>query len=148
MKSAGKLTTTQKKAIELMAKGYSAEMIGGALEVTSATIRNWKKLPHFKTALAEAINFKAESSNYKLHDLFRKALEEVEGLMQDRNPHIRLGAARLACASYSAIAKAAAEEKMMQEMEQRMEQLAANFQAGVNIIETTEAEFKELPPAE
>jgi len=33
-------------------------------------------------------------------------------------------------------------------MEQRMEQLAANFQAGVNIIETTEAEFKELPPGE
>ena len=148
MKSDGKLTSTQKKAVELMAKGYSREMIANALEVSNPTIGNWKKLPHFKTALAEAINFKAESSNYKLHDLFRKALEEVEGLMQDRNPHIRLGAARLACESYSAIAKAAAEEKMMQEMEQRMEQLAANFQAGVNIIETTEAEFKELPPSE
>ena len=147
MQSDPSLTTTQKKAVELIAKGFNKGMIAGACEVTVATINNWCKLPHFKTALAEAINFKAESSNYKLHDLFRKALEEVEGLLQDRNPHIRLGAARLACESYSAIAKAAAEEKMMAEMEARMEQLAANFQAGANIIEATEAEFKELPAA-
>ena len=147
MKTDHKLTPTQKKAVELIAKGFKKSMVGEACEVTVQTINNWCRTPHFKSALAEAINFKAESSNYKLHDLFRKALEEVEGLMQDRNPHIRLGAARLACESYSAIAKAAAEEKMMAEMEQRMEQLAANFNAGVNIIETTEAEFKELPPS-
>ena len=36
---------------------------------------------------------------------------------------------------------------MMAEMEARMEQLAANFQAGANIIEATEVEFKELPAA-
>ena len=145
-KSEKKLTSTQDQAVELLSKGYSLGMVGSALEVTANTVHNWKKLPEFKRSLADAINLKAESSNYKLHDLFRRALEECEGLMQDRNPSIRLGAARLVCESYSAIAKAAEEKEMLIQMESRMEQLQANMQTALPIIETHDAEFKELPP--
>ena len=149
VKSSPKLTSTQMKAVELLAKGFSKAMVAGACEVSTPTIANWLKLSQFKAALAEAINFKAESSNYKLHDLFHKALEECEGLMQDRNPTIRLGAARLVCESYSAIAKAAQEERLLSEMEARLEQVQANMNAGAHIIDTAEdADFKELPPAE
>ena len=147
MKSEKKLTSIQKKAVELIAKGFTFKMVAAACEVTTATINNWKRTPEFKKELAEAINFKAESSNYKLHDLFRRALEECEGLMQDRNPGIRLGAARLVCESYSAIAKAAEEKEMLVQMEARMEQLQANMQTAVPILEAEDAEYRELPPA-
>ena len=148
VKSEKKLTTSQRKAIELVSKGYSNAMVANALEVTTATIYNWKRLPLFKQELAVAINLKAESSNYKLHDLFRKALEECEGLMQDRNPTIRLGAARLVCESYSAIAKAAEEKEMLIRMEERMEQLQANIDTAIPILEAEDAEFTQLPPAD
>ena len=148
MKSESKLTSNHKRAIELLAKGFAINMVASACEVTTATINNWKKKPDFKQALAEAINFKAESSNYKLHDLFRKALEECEGLMQDRNPTIRLGAARLVCESYSAIAKAAEEKEMLIRMEERMEQLQANMNTAIPILEAEDAEFTQLPPAD
>lgn len=143
-----KLSDKQLKAVELLAKGYQIGMVVDAIQTSSPTIRNWKKLPEFKEALAEAINLKAETSNYKLHDLFRKALEEVEGLLQDRNPHVRLGAARLACESYSAIARAAAEQEMLESMEARMEQLAANMQTAQPILEAEDADFRELPPSD
>lgn len=148
MKSDRKLTSTQKKAVELVAKGFTSRMVAHACEVTTATINNWKHIPEFKRELAVAINFKAESSNYKLHDLFRKALEECEGLMQDRNPTIRLGAARLVCESYSAIAKAAEEKEMLIRMEERMEQLQANMNTAIPILEAEDAEFTQLPPAD
>jgi len=147
MKSEKKLTSTQKRAVELIAKGFTYKMVAAACEVTTQTVNNWKKLPEFKKELADAINFKAESSNYKLHDLFRKALEECEGLMQDRNPTVRLGAARLVCESYSAIAKAAEEKELLVQMEARMEQLQANMQTAAPILEAEDAEFRELPPA-
>lgn len=147
VKSQPKLTTKQHKAIELLSKGYSREMVANALEITSQTVGNWKRLPLFKEGLAEAINLKAESSNYKLHDLFRKALEECEGLMQDRNPGIRLGAARLVCESYTAIAKAAEEKELLIQMEARVEQLQADMQTAAPILEAEDAEFRELPPA-
>ena len=147
VKSELKLTAKQKKAIELVSKGYSNAMVAGALEITAATVYNWKKLPLFKQELAEAINLKAESSNYKLHDLFRRALEECEGLMQDRNPGIRLGAARLVCESYTAIAKAAEEKELLIQMEARVEQLQADMQTAAPILEAEDAEFRELPPA-
>ena len=140
------LTPSQLKAVELLSKGFQIGMVSDAIQVTSPTIRSWKAIPRFKEALAEAINLKSESNNYKLHDLFRRALEECEGLMQDRNPSIRLGAARLVCESYSAIAKAAEEKEMLIQMENRMEQLQANMQTALPIIETHDAEFKELPP--
>ena len=146
MKNPSKLSTNQKNAIKLMSKGFSVKMVSEACKVTSMTIHNWKKIPAFRNALSEAINLKAETSNYKLHDLFRKALEECEGLMQDRNPHVRLGAARLVCESYSAIAKAAEEKEMLVAMEQRMEQLQANMQTAQPILEAEDAEFRELPP--
>ena len=119
-------------------------MIAAALEVSTPTIGNWKKLPHFKSALAEAINFKAESSNYKPTS-FQESIRRMGFAPGSQSSHPPR-CCRLACESYSAIAKAAAEEKMLSEMEQRMEQLAANFQAGTNIIESAQdAEFKELP---
>ena len=147
MKSKRKLTSAQNQAVELLSKGYSLGMVGSALEVTAKTVHNWKSIPEFKKALADAIGLKAESSNYKLHDLFRRALEECEGLMQDRNPSIRLGAARLVCESYSAIAKAAEEKEMLIQMEARMEQLQANMQTAQPILDAEDADFKELPPA-
>ena len=147
MKSEKKLTSTQKKAVELIAKGFTFKIVAAACEVTVATINNWKRTPQFKQELAEAINFKAESSNYKLHDLFRRALEECEGLMQDRNPGIRLGAARLVCESYTAIAKAAEEKELLIQMEARVEQLQADMQTAAPILEAEDAEFHELPPA-
>ena len=67
--------------------------------------------------------------------------------MQDRNPQVRLGAARLVCESYSAIARAAEEKEMLVVMEARMEQLQANMQTAQPILEAEDVEFRELPPA-
>ena len=111
------------------------------------TVRNMKDEPTFKKKLAEAINLRAESSNYKLHNLYRNSLETVQELLASENDHIRLGAARLACESYAAIAKHAEEQQLLESMEARMAQLAANMQTALPIIETQDAEFKELPPA-
>ena len=114
--------------------------------MTGATIRNWKKLPLFKAELAEAINLKAESSNYKLHFLFRKSLDTCDQLMDSKNEHIRLGAARLAAESYSAIVRAAEEKQLLVEMEARMEQLQSNMQQAQPILEAAQdADFEELP---
>ena len=135
------------QAVELFAKGYAVQMIAGALNLDMNTVRYMKDKPAFKKKLAEAINLRAESSNYKLHNLYRQSLETVEELLGSKNDHIRLGAARLACESYAAIAKHAEEQELLKQMEARMEQLQANMQTALPIIETHDAQFKELPPA-
>jgi len=135
------------QAVELFAKGYAVQMIAGALNLDMNTVRYMKDKPAFKKKLAEAINLRAESSNYKLHNLYRNSLETVQELLGSKNDHIRLGAARLACESYAAIAKHAEEQQLLQQMESRMEQLQANMQTALPIIETYDAEFRELPPA-
>ena len=142
------ITQDQKdQAVELFAKGYAVQMIAGALNLDMNTVRFMKDKPAFKKKLAEAINLRAESSNYKLHNLYRQSLETVEELLASENDHIRLGAARLACESYAAIAKHAEEQQLLESMEARMAQLAVNMQTALPIIETQDAEFKELPPA-
>ena len=148
MPSGKKISPAQKEqAIELFAKGYAVNMIAAALNLTVQTVRNMKHQPAFKKKLAEAINLRAESSNYKLHNLYRNSLETVQELLESKNDHIRLGAARLACESYAAIAKHAEEQQLLESMEARMAQLAANMQTALPIIETHDAEFKELPPS-
>lgn len=148
MPSGKPITKDQRdQAVELFAKGYAVQMIAGALDVSMVTVRNMKAQPTFKKQLAEAINLRAESSNYKLHNLYRQSLETVQELLESKNDHIRLGAARLACESYAAIARHAEEAQLLESMEARMAQLAANMQTALPIIETQDAEFKELPPA-
>lgn len=142
------LTDVQRSCVELLTKGFKQEMIGDALGITPAIIRIWKREPNFKAALAEAINLRAETSNFRLHDLYRDALDEVGGLLKNPNPHIRLGAARLACESYSAIARAAEEKELLQQMEARMEQLQANMANAVSAIETQDADYLTLPPGQ
>ena len=142
-----RLTSKHHTVIELLAKGFSNRQCGDAVGLAESTIKGYRNSPLFRNALAEAINLKAESSNYKLHGLFRSALEEVEGLLQDRNPHIRLGAARLACESYAAIVRAAEEKDLLLRMEERMEQLQANMSTAAPILEAEDAEFHSLPPA-
>lgn len=143
-----KLTDAQAEAARLLSQGYSTVMIGSALGVTGQTIKNWRKLPQFQAELREQINLRAESSNYKLHDLFRKSLETCEELMASKNEHIRLGAARLAAESYTAIARVAEEHQLLEAIEDRMEQLQANMQTAQPILEAEDAEFKALPECE
>ena len=148
MPSGKPVTQAQRdQAVELFAKGYAVQMIAAALNLDMNTVRYMKDKPGFKKKLAEAINLRAESSNYKLHNLYRQSLETVEDLLKSKNDHIRLGAARLACESYAAIAKHAEEQQLLESMEARMAQLAANMQTALPIIETHDAEFKELPPS-
>ena len=140
-----KLTKKQQMAVEMLAKGLRASTVADGCEVTMATLRNWKKLPHFRGELAEAIQLRTETSNYKLHSLFRKSLDTCEELMDSRNEHIRLGAARLAAESYSAIVRAAEEKQLLVEMEARMEQLQSNMQQAQPILEAAQdADFTEL----
>lgn len=141
-----KLTKQQKQAIDLLAKGWAVETVADGVQVTGATIRNWKKLPQFKAELAEAINLNAEASNYKLHRLFRKSLETCDQLMDSKNEHIKLGAARLAAESYAAIVRAAEDKQLLVEMEARMESLQASMQTAQPILEAAQdADFQELP---
>ena len=148
MPSGRKISATQKeKIIELYAKGFQVNMISNALELNPKTVRDLKNEPQFRKDLAEAINIRAESSNLKLHGLFRRALEECEGLLEDPNPGIRLGAARLVCESYSAIVRATEERELLTNMEARMEQLQASLQTAAPILEAEDAEFRSLPPA-
>lgn len=142
------LTDTQREAARLLAQGYTVGMVGPALGVTGPTVINWKKQPVFQEELREQLNLRTEASNYKLHDLFRKSLETCEELMGSKNEHIRLGAARLAAESYTAIARVAEERQLLEAIEDRMEQLQANMQTAQPILEAEDAEFKALPECE
>ena len=142
---AKELSQKQQLAVEMFSKGFRASTVADGCEVTMATLRNWKKIPSFREALAESIQLKTETSNYKLHTLFRKSLETCDQLMDSKNEHIRLGAARLAAESYSAIVRAAEDKQMLVEMESRMEALQSNMQQAQPILEAAQdADFQDV----
>jgi DNA-binding transcriptional MerR regulator len=141
-----KLTPKKKECARLLGQGFTIGMVGPALGVSPGTIKLWKKEPEFQEALREEINLRAEASNYKLHDLFRKSLETCEELMASKNEHIRLGAARLAAESYTAIARVAEERQLLEAIEARMDQLQANVATAAPILAAAEdADFTTHP---
>ena len=77
----------------------------------SQTIRNWKRLPQFKVALAEEIEIDAELHRFELKALYGKALKRVSELIDDKNPQIALAASKLAIEAEASILRIAEERE-------------------------------------
>ena len=121
-----RLTNPQKEAVRLMAAGIGTLCIADTVGCEVQTIRNWKKLPQFKVALAEAIEIDAELHRFELKALYGKALQRVSELIDDKNPQIALAASKLVFDAEQNILRIAEEQEVLKQLETRMDALASN----------------------
>ncbi|WP_413746084.1 hypothetical protein [Synechococcus sp. MIT S9507] len=118
------LTSKQKKSVELLCAGLSPLCVADTVGISVDALKKWRKLPSFRVAVSEMMEVDTELHGVRLKALYGKALERVDALLDDKNPHIRLQAARLAFEAEQNIARVFEEQQMLQALEQRMEQLA------------------------
>ena len=118
------LDSRQKKAVELLCAGLVPKCVCEALGITNSTLQKWRSKPAFKWALSDAMQVDADLHGMRLRQLFGKALDRVNDLLDDKNPHIRLQAARLAFEAEMQICRVAEEQEALKALEQRMEELA------------------------
>lgn len=140
------LTPRERKAVQLFCAGLSLRCVAETIGVSSGTVQKWKRNPAFRQALAEAMDLEGEIHNFELRQLFGKALKRVDDLLDDKNPHIRVQAARLALEAHSSILRMAEEREMIEALEGRMDALAANAAHGAHLL--NEASAEALPPFE
>ena len=126
----------------MLCAGMVPKCVCDALGITNSTLQKWRSKPAFKWALADAMQIDADLHGMRLRQLFGKALDRVNDLLDDKNPHIRLQAARLAFEAEMQICRVAEEQKMLQGLEERMEQLAnAAIHGHVPMNEVQDAEI-------
>ena len=144
------LEDRHKQAVELLAAGLTTATVGDCLGVTGQTIINWKRNPTFKKELAELIGVDAELHKSELVRLYGKSMERVNKLLDSKNEHIVLQAARLVMEAHQATVRLAEEQEMLQALERRMDELQAAAANGVAVLppEAEDAEFEELAAAE
>ena len=118
------LNARQKKAVELLCAGLVPKCVCEALGITNSTLQKWRSKPAFKWALSDAMQIDADLHGMRLRQLFGKALDRVNELLDDKNPHIRLQAARLAFEAEMQICRVAEEQEALRALETRMEELA------------------------
>ena len=136
------LNAKQKKAVELLCAGLVPKCICEALGITNSTLQKWRGKPAFKWALSDAMQIDADLHGVRLKALYGKALERVDALLDDKNPHIRLQAARLAFEAEQNIARVFEEQQMLKSLEERMESLAnAAIHGHAPMNETLDAEI-------
>ena len=118
------LTKKQKDAVRLLCAGLAPMCVAEAVGITTAALGKWRKLPAFRVAVSEGMELDTELHSVRLKALYGKALERVNALLDDKNPHIRLQACRLAFEAEMQIAKMFEEQQMLKALEERMESLA------------------------
>ena len=118
------LTVKQKKAVQLLCAGLSPLCVADSIGITTQAMQKWRKLPAFRQAVSEEMQVDTELHGVRLKALYGKALDRVDKLLDDPNPHIRLQAARLAFEAEQNIARALEEQQALLALERRMEELA------------------------
>jgi hypothetical protein len=113
----------QRQALELFLKGYSMRRISELLDVTLTTIHTWRHQPTFRESLNEALESVDFNNGVDIRGLVRRSYEELEGLLQDPNPMVRLGAARLSLDSYWRMIAVNEDKAAINALETRLEQL-------------------------
>ena len=137
------LTAKQKKAVELLCAGLSPLCVADSLGITTHGLARWRKLPAFKWAVSDEMQIDADLHGVRLKALYGKALDRVDKLLDDKNPHIRLQACRLAFEAEQNIARVIEEQEMLKSLETRMEQLANAAIHGAPMNEIHDAEIIE-----
>jgi predicted DNA-binding protein YlxM (UPF0122 family) len=117
------LTAPQKKALEFFLRGYSMNRIAAMLNVTIMTVHLWCKKEHFRQALNEAIESVDFTNGIDIRHLVSRSYEELDGLLQDPSPAIRLGACRLSLEAYTRMIAINEDKAAINALEQRLEQL-------------------------
>jgi predicted DNA-binding protein YlxM (UPF0122 family) len=123
------LTPLQKKALGLYLKGLTIRRIAEACAVTPQTVFDWRnKSEPFREALKAALEDVDWSNSADIRHLVRTSYDELEGLLQDPNPGIRLGACRLTLEAYTRMVAMAEDKAALAQLESRLEQLQAQAQ--------------------
>lgn len=123
---AKRLSSPQKEAVRLLAAGLGMGCVADTVGCDPVTIRNWKRLPQFKVALAEAIEIDAEMHRFEIKALYGKSIQRVNELIDDKNPQIALAACKLAFEAEQNILRIAEETEMLKALESRMDALTSN----------------------
>ena len=118
------LKPKQKKAVQLLCAGLSPKCVADSLGITQSSLAAWRRQPAFKWAVSDEMQIDAELHGVRLKHIYGKALERVDALLDDKNPHIRLQACRLAFEAEQNIARVIEEQEMLKSLEARLEQLA------------------------
>jgi len=90
------LTPKQRRAVELLAAGYSYREAASELGIGEATLRRWRKKAHFAEALREAEKAVWDATLRKLRALGEKAVRALGKALDDPEgtPSSRIAAAR------------------------------------------------------
>lgn len=124
-----RLTPLQDKALGLYLRGLSVRRIADACDVTPKTICDWRRTSEpFREALKAALEDVDWSNSADIRHLVRTSYDELEGLLQDPNPGIRLGACRLTLEAYTRMVAMAEDKAALAQLESRLEQLQAQAQ--------------------
>ena len=144
------LNEQQKQAVELFAAGLSNASVAECSGVSLQTVHNWKRNPTFKAELAELIGIDAQLHKCELIRLYGKSMERVNKLLDSKNEHIVLQAARLVMEAHQATVRLAEEQEMLQALEARMDAIQeASAQGSIGALEAADdAEFIELDNTE
>ena len=119
------ITSSQKKCIELMLMGRNLSHIAQILQIEQSTITNWRKQEPFRKAVADALETIDTGCAIDVRQLVRRAYEELDGLLQDPNPMVRLGACRLTLEAHSKVVQQLEEKEAMKMLEARLEAVQA-----------------------
>jgi hypothetical protein len=124
-----RLTPVMKKALGLYLKGLTIRRIAEACAVTPQTVFDWRnKSEPFREALRAALEDVDWGNSADIRHLVRTSYDELEGLLQDPNPGIRLGACRLTLEAYTRMVAMAEDKAALAQLESRLEQLQAQAQ--------------------
>jgi hypothetical protein len=91
--------------------------------VTHKTFCDWRKKEFFREKMDEALASIDFNAAMDIRQLLRTSFEEIQGLLQDPNPMVRLGAARLSLDSYWRMIAVNEDKAAINALETRLEQL-------------------------
>jgi len=119
------LTPRQRRAVELLAAGYSYREAASELGIGEATLRRWRKRPDFAEALREAEKAIWDATIRKLRALGEKAVRTLGKALDDpgATPSSRIAAARAILemgARAEAFARLEELERRLARLEERM----------------------------
>jgi hypothetical protein len=91
------------RAVVALAQGMSTEAAGEVVGVAGRTIRNWRREPDFAAALEAARREILTETVIALGHTARRAVDALDGTLEDENPNVRINAARAALSTFPSI---------------------------------------------